>query len=168
MNPDDLKIARYYKPLNDSFNNIPIIIYPAKGDNDLTKAFSQNKKGSIEKYVLNVLSSDQSFCKDADIILVIVWNQDSNPNCDIWKVNANSLSDDSGFLYDVRIYENLTATSSLGVASGDTLTVLAAEEILLRELILGKGLSFDEASDRSKFQVKMPTANNPTQEFYSV
>lgn len=163
----NIKAARQFLPLTSKFNYIPIVIYAANGDNEIEKAFSRDESGCIEKYIDSVLIENATFVNDADMILAYVWNQDNIPNCDIWKINQNHLSDDSGFLYDVRIYKNLDCVTDIGVASGDSLILLAAEEILLRELILTKGLSFKEATDRIKYQVKMPTGNNPKENFYN-
>ena len=49
-------LAKQYIPLNFVFKTIPVIIYPAKDDGDLTKAFSKKDSASIEKYVFDTLS----------------------------------------------------------------------------------------------------------------
>jgi len=54
----------------------------------------------------------------------------------------------------------------MGVASGNTSIVLAAEELLLRELILKAGLSFAEASDRTVYQARFPIGYVPAEAFY--
>ena len=46
------------------------------------------------------------------------------------------------------------------------LIVVTAEEFLLRDLVLEKGLSFTEAADRVKYMPKFPPGMKPSEEFY--
>src|SRR5690606_15299740 len=111
-------------------------------------------QGCLERYVNSVLEDNLAYYQDADMVLAYVWNQEAVPYCDIWKVNRNDISDDSGFLYDARTYADHTVTTEMGVASGNSSIVVTAEEMLLRELIIKDGLSFVEAIDRSRYQAR--------------
>lgn len=163
---DGSSLSKQYLPLNSEFEGIPVIIYPAKDDGVLTKAFDRKEKGSINAYVDKLIRLDAAFIDGADMVIAIVWNQGNTPYCDIWKVTRNTYSDDSGFLYDVRIYKDTEVITNMGVASGNTSIVLTAEEMLLRELILLKGLSFKEAADRSLYRPHFPIGYVPDEEFY--
>lgn len=158
--------TKQYLPISYEFKKIPIVLYPAKDDGVLEKAFSRDKPGSLENYVNSVIEKEYDFYKDADLIIAYVWNQDKTPYSDIWKVNRNDISDDSGFLYDVRIYNNQHQVTDMGVASGNSSIVVTAEEMLLRELIMEDGLTVAEASDRRKFQARFPIGFVPAEEFY--
>jgi hypothetical protein len=164
--PDGSSKSKQYIPLVSEFERIPVVIYPAKDDGVLSKAFERSTPGNIESYVTKVLQQDGAFIDGADMVIAVVWNQDDTPYCDVWKVNRNTYSDDSGFLYDVRVYKDTQAITDMGVASGNTSIVLTAEEMLLRDLILSKGLPFREAADRSLYQARFPIGYVPDEQFY--
>jgi hypothetical protein len=159
-------LTKQYLPITDSYNEIPIVIYPAKDDGQIDKVFNRKGLGNLQKYVNQIIMENIDYYSDSDIVLAYIWNQGSTPYCDIWKVNRNQLSDDSGFLYDARIYKNTDQVTDMGVASGNTLIVLTAEEILLRDLILKNGLSFSEAANREKYYAHFPAGYVPIESFY--
>lgn len=159
-------LTKQYLPVSYQFRGTPVVLYPAKDDGELEQAFSRGKKGSLEEYINSIMEGDPDYYKDADMVLAYVWNQDAVPYCDIWKVMRNDLSDDSGFLYDVRIYADHKVTTEMGVASGNSSIVVTAEEMLLRDLVMVNKLSFIEASDRKKYQARFPVGYVPDEEFY--
>jgi len=166
MSADGSTQTKQYLPISYKFSNIPVVVYPAKDDGYLERAFSRIDHNSIQKYVSSVIKSDMGFCKDADMIIAYVWNQEDVPYCDLWRINRNEISDDSGFLYDARIYKGLEVITDMGVASGNSSIVLTAEEMLLRELIIGKGLSFEDASNRERYRARFPVGFVPAEGFY--
>lgn len=163
---DGSTLAKQYLPLTYKSNDIPIIIYPAKDDGQIEKAFSRNDNGCLECFVDRIVKNNIDYYDNADIILAYIWNQGSVPYCDMWKINQNRLSDDSGFLYDARIYKQLDQVMDMGVASGNTSIVLTAEEILLRDLVVKHHLSFDEAANRQKHHARFPVGYVPVENFY--
>ena len=166
MASDGSTQTKQYLPISCRYKNTPVVIYPAKDDGLLEKAFSRHKHGDLEKYVDTIIGNDAEFYEGADMILAYLWNQDETPYCDIWKIDRNDISDDSGFLYDVRVYKNHTRVMDMGVASGNSSIVLTAEELLMRELVVAGGLSFTEAADRSKYQARFPIGFVPAENFY--
>lgn len=160
-------LTKQYLPLSFTFGTVPVVAYPAKDDGKLEKAFNRTQPGTIERYITSILDKDSAFYTEADMVLAYVWNKDKTPCCDIWKITRNDISDDSGFLYDARIYENETQTTDLGVASGNSSIVLTAEEMLLRQLVLMEGLSFAEAAKRSRYNARFPIGYVPDEEFYT-
>lgn len=167
LSEDGSTLTKQYLPLSFTFGNIPVVAYPAKDDGNLEVAFDRTQSGAIEHYITSILDKDSAFYTEADMILVYVWNKDELPCCDIWKITRNDISDDSGFLYDARIYEGEIQTTDLGVASGNSSIVLTAEEMLLRQLILTEGLSFAEAADRSRYNARFPIGYVPDEAFYT-
>jgi len=167
LSEDGSTLSKQYLPLTASYRNIPVVIYPAKDDGRLEQAFSRLQPGVIEDYVNEVIQKHASDYIDADMIIVYVWNQDNTPCSDVWKVNRNSLSDDSGLLYDAHIYKGYEITTTLGIASGNSSIVLTAEEMLLRELVMKEGLSFIDAADRTKYSARFPIGYVPDESFYS-
>lgn len=159
-------LTKQYLPISYQFKNTPVVLYPAKDDGHIEKAFSRTDNGSLERYINSILESNLDYYKDADMILAYVWNQEAVPYCDIWKVTRNDISDDSGFLYDARIYADHTITTDMGVASGNSSIVVTAEEMLLRELIMKDGLSFVAAANRSRYQARFPIGYVPAESFY--
>jgi len=163
---DGSTLTKQYLPLSFTTGTMPVVAYPAKDDGKLEKAFPRNKPGMIEQYVTSLLEADAAYFKDADMVLAYVWNQEQTPCCDIWKIMRNDISDDSGFLYDARVYEGTVITPELGVASGNSSIVLTAEEMLLRELILKGKLSFIDAADRARYHARFPIGYVPAESFY--
>ncbi len=166
LSGDGSTLTKQYLPISYIYNSKPVVLYPAKDDGELEKAFPRDAKGSLESYVNTIIDANDEYYKDADMILAYVWNQEVVPYADIWKVSRNDLSDDSGFLYDVRIYEDKKVTSDMGVASGNSSIVLTAEEMLLREIVISNGKSIEEAADRTKYQARFPIGYVPDEEFY--
>jgi hypothetical protein len=76
-----------------------VIVYPAKDDGDITQVYSRDDT-SIISYLNDILSIYNSKCLGADVLICYVWNDKNIPMVDIWKMTRNSISDDSGFLYD--------------------------------------------------------------------
>lgn len=166
LSSDGSTLTKQYLPIVYNHNTIPIIIYPAKDDGQIERAFSRDDDGCLEQYIDKIVSDNIEYYRDADIILAYIWNQDSVPYCDMWKINRNRISDDSGFLYDAKIYKRFKQISDMGVASGNTSIVLTAEEILLRDLVLKKSLSFTEAANRQKYHARFPAGYVPVENFY--
>ena len=166
MAADGSTQTKQYLPIPHQYQGIPVVIYPAKDDGILEKAFSRKSKGALEEYIDSIIKQDLSFYRDADMILAYIWNQDKTPYGDVWKINRNDISDDSGFLYDVRIYKDHQAITDMGVASGNSSIVLTAEEMLLRDLIIKDGLTFVQAADRTKYQARFPIGFVPAESFY--
>lgn len=166
LSEDGSTFTKQYLPLSFSSNNIPVVAYPAKDDGKLEQAFSRSEHDAIERYISSILNSDSDFYNGADMVLAYVWNMKDIPCCDVWKITRNHISDDSGFLYDARIYENNTPTINLGIASGNSSIVLTSEEMLLRHLVLDEGLSFADAANRSRYTARFPIGYVPDEGFY--
>ena len=64
--------TKQYLPISYTFKNLPIVLYPAKDDGVLEKAFSRQNPGGLEKYVNSVIEKEYDFYKDADLIIVYV------------------------------------------------------------------------------------------------
>lgn len=166
LTQDGSTLTKQYLPLSFTSGPLPIVAYPAKDDGKIEQAFPRDQPGGIEQYVASLLKADPAYFKDADMILAYVWNQGTEPCCDIWKIMRNDISDDSGFLYDARVYQGTAQTSALGVASGNSSIVITAEEMLLRELIMKERLSFTEAADRERYHARFPIGYVPAETFY--
>lgn len=163
---DGSTLTKQYLPLSFTLGSLPVVAYPAKDDGKIEQAFSRHHPGGIEEYVTSLIEADRLYFKDADMILAYVWNQGTEPCCDIWKIMRNDISDDSGFLYDARVYQGRIQTLDLGVASGNSSIVVTAEEMLLRELIIKEGLSFVDAADRERYHARFPIGYVPAEAFY--
>lgn len=162
--------AKQYKPISTKLKvgrkMIPAVIYPAKDDGVIEKAFKRGNSGGIEKYLQECATKFEDKFKGADMILAYAWNDGVSRIIDPWVINRNRLSDDSGFLYEAMTIKEGEIVTDLGVGSGNSSIVITAEEFLLRDLILGRGLSFTEAADRVKYMPKFPPGMKPSEEFY--
>ncbi len=85
---------------------------------------------------------------------------------DVWTVSRNTISDDSGFLYDAFTLRDGEVCKDMGLASGNSLIVFTSEELLMRRLILQQGLSFLDAADRQRFMPDFPPGYFPRTPFY--
>lgn len=159
--------TKQYRPINMDFMGIPVALYPAKDDGDITQAYDRSDEGCIERYVKRALEAHLEKLTDADMLICYVWNDGNVPMVDPWKVMRNKLSDDSGFLYDAFTIKNMDIVTDMGISSGNSLIVFTSEEMLLRELVIDRGLSFKEAADRSKYMPKFPAGFLPSEQFYT-
>lgn len=159
-------LTKQYLPVSMNFNNLPLVIYPAKDDGRLEDILERKDINSIQTYITEVFLANWGLLKGADMAICVVWGNDGVPCCDIWKVSKNSMSNDSGFLYDVHIFKLHDKVTDMGVASGNTSMVITAEEMLLRELVLVKNLTIKEAADRNKYQARFPAGFLPEESFY--
>jgi hypothetical protein len=166
LGPDGSSQSKQYEPFTHAFGVTPVVIYPLKDDAVITKAFSRTQPGCLEAYVDELCAKNDDFIKGADMIVALVWNQDTTPMCDVWRVDRNRLSDDSGFLYDVRVFKGFSPVTDMGIASGNTSIVITAEEMLLRDLVMTQGLTFKQAADRKTYRAKFPLGYVPDEEFY--
>lgn len=77
-----------------------MVIYPAKDDGDISQAYSRKDSSSIISYLDEILPLYRKKLTDSDALICYIWNDGATPMVDVWKVMRNSISDDSGFLYD--------------------------------------------------------------------
>jgi hypothetical protein len=117
------------------------------------------------QYLKKIVPHHEERIKGADMLICYVWNDGKTPMVDIWKVMRNTISDDSGFLYDAFTLRDDTLETTMGTASGNSLIVFTAEELLLRRLILDEGMSFREAADRSKYFPAFPAGLIPGERY---
>lgn len=156
-------LAKQYLPISRKYKNIPIIIYPAKDDGNIVQAYSTEE--SIISYTDRVLPLHEDRITWADMLILYVWNDGTIPMVDIWKVIRNTISDDSWFLYDGFTLRGDSIETRMGTASGNSLIVFTAEELLLRKLIMEEGKSFTEAADRKKYFPAFPAGLIPGERF---
>ena len=159
-------MAKQYLPLSTRFLGIPTVIYPAKDDGEISQAYRRDNSESIEDYLKEVLPLYSTRLEGSDMLILYVWNDGEIPMVDIWKVMRNSISDDSGFLYDGFTLKWRDIETSMWTASGNSLIVFTAEELLLRRLVMDEGKTFLEASDREKYFPIFPAWLIPSEWFF--
>ena len=162
--------AKQYVPISTKLKvgkrSIPAIIYPAKDDGQIEKAFNRKTPKVIETYLQECALKFNTEFSSADLVIAYAWNDGKARIIDPWFLTRNKISNDSGFLYDAMTIKEGEIVKDMGVASGNSNIVMAVEELLLRELVLEKGLSLSEASDRTKYFPKFPAGMKPEEEFY--
>jgi hypothetical protein len=155
--------AKQYLPFRIFHEHIPMIVYPAKDDGNITQAYG-TKRG-IEEYIQEISIHYTERLSNADMVLIYIWNDGTTRMADIWKVSRNTISDDSWFLYDGFTLRELAIESGMWTASGNSLIVFTAEELLLRKLILEQGKTFEEASNREQYFPAFPSGLIPKESF---
>lgn len=164
------KEAKQYMPISTKLKvgkkEIPAVIYPAKDDGYIEKAFDRNKKGAIEEYLQECALKFKDEFEKADLVLAYAWNDGKDRIVDAWFLTKNRISDDSGFLYDIMTIKEGEVVRDMGIGSGNSSIVVTVEELLLRDLILDRGLSFEQAADREKYFPKFPPGMKPSEDFY--
>ena len=93
-------MAKQYLPFSTRFLDIPAVVYPAKDDGEIPQAYRRDNSESIQDYLREVLPLYSTRLEGSGMLILYVWNDGKIPMVDIWKVMRNSISDDSGFLYD--------------------------------------------------------------------
>ena len=157
--------VKQYLPMSMKFGGKPSIVYPAKDDGNISQAYPGDGIASITEYLHTSLALHSKKLEDADMLILYVWNDGIVPMVDVWKVMRNSISDDSGFLYDNFTLKGNAIDTSMGEASGNSLIVFTAEEFLLRRLIIEEGKTFLEASDRELYFPIFPAGLMPSERF---
>lgn len=160
------KHAKQYTPFNMDILWIPAVIYPARDDGDITQAFARDNPESMREYLTQVLDKYQWRIAWSDMLIMYVWNDGTTPMVDVWKVMRNTISDDSGFLYDGFTLRDSTIETSMWTASGNSLIVFTAEELLLRKLIMEDKKNFRDASDRTLYMPSFPKDMVPSEGFF--
>jgi len=120
----------FYNCLNYFYKDTQIIVWP---DADAKKSYKNHDSKSLEKYILNILSTDKDYYQDASYIICFIWSYNGEKMIDVWKFNDNHVDDRSGPLGNARVYKNGKICTNLGLASGNTLLVLGYEEKLRRQ-----------------------------------
>ncbi len=159
--------AKQYLPFTGNIQGIPMVIYPAKDDGDISQAYSRKDPTSIMSYLSETIPLYTEKIRWANILICYVWNDGIIPMVDVWKVMRNNISDDSGFLYDGFTIKWKDLETNMGLASGNSLIVFTAEEILLRDLIMKQGKTFLEAADRSRYFPAFPAWLMPSEQFFT-
>lgn len=123
----------FYNPFTMELGNIPTIVYPAKG---VDEVFSKHDKGCVERYLQGIWNLHNGLVNpDTEYMIGMVWNDDANKMLDLW-THRNSKGYGFGPLIDVKLFRNFSQyipdQNKQGVdegsASGNTLVLLAAEE----------------------------------------
>lgn len=162
------KHAKQYTPFNMDILWIPAVIYPARDDGDITRAFSRENPESMKEYLSRTLADHQARIYWADMLIMYVWNDGVTPMVDVWKVMRNTISDDSGFLYDGFTIRDSIIETTMWTASGNSLIVFTAEELLLRKLIIEEKKSFQVASNRTLYMPSFPKDMVPSEGFFVI
>lgn len=130
------KLGFEYKPNHSFYRNLDcfvdgkqVIVWP---DAEAIGAYKGFSKSDIEKYISEIIESDEYF-SDATYYVVFIWDMDGDKMADIWKMNENYVDDRSGPLSEGRVYREGVLTTDLGLASGNTLLVLGYEEKMRRQ-----------------------------------
>lgn len=158
--------AKQYLPFTREYLGIPAVIYPAKDDGDISKAYIRSESTSIDRYLDEVIPLYQKKIIGADALICYLWNDGDIPMVDVWKVMRNSISDDSWFLYDGFTLRWKDLETSMWLASGNSLIVFTVEELLFRRLVMDEGKTFHEAADRSIYFPAFPTWHIPSEPFF--
>jgi len=126
-----------YKPNHSWYRNFDykiwgkhVVCYPDKDAVDSYRGFNYE---SLGEYLESVLDQHKESYKDADYLIIFIWNLEGNKMMDVWKMNANYVDDRSGPLGAVKVYKDGKECSDLEVASGNTLLILGYEEKLRRQ-----------------------------------
>jgi hypothetical protein len=124
-------MARHFIPFNLKLKNIPVIVYPVKDGAPLQDIFES--KFEIQRHLEDLYSQNSSIQK-FDYHIVFVWNLEGNRMTDVWMHRMANWDNSSGPLVECMIFENLKESNDAGIASGDTLIVLAREEEFRRKI----------------------------------
>lgn len=119
----------FYNDITFNINSIQVIVWP---DVDAKESYKNITKKDLENYLRKIIESD-SYFKDSSYIIAFIWSFNGEKMVDIWKFTQNHVDDRSGPLGDVRVYREGQISKDLGLASGNTLLVLASEEKLRRQ-----------------------------------
>jgi len=120
----------FYNPINFTIQNKHVIVYP---DKDALESYREFEYYDLDNYLKDILAKNQEYFKNADYLIIFLWNYKGEKMMDVWKFDPNSVDDRSGPTGGVKIFQNGKVCKKLGMASGNTLLVLGYEEKLRRQ-----------------------------------
>ena len=106
-----------------------LIIYP---DLSLLSAWSDNKQVLINE-ISQIITADKSYYNEFEYMICFAWADGPKKMLDVWKYYKNDFDEASGYLSDVKIYEDGKEVTIAGVASGQSLMILGLEENFRRQ-----------------------------------
>lgn len=120
----------FYNSLDYFIKDIQVIVWP---DADSKLAYWDMSQEELGKYLEKIVASDKEYYNDASYLITFLRSYQWSKMIDVWKFTDNGISNRSGPLGEVRVYEKGLVCSHLWLASGNTLLVLWYEEKLRRQ-----------------------------------
>lgn len=154
-------MGRQYKPFSYKIGEIPLIIYGGKDEHPLSEIFDPKDHHSIQKHLEQLYDKHPEVLNKGTYHIVLVWNLDQQRMTDVWIHTSENWSNTSGPLIECVTFRNLEKCTDAGIASGDSIIMVAREEELRRELD-NLALYFD----RSQYIPTFPDGMQPTEVFY--
>jgi len=149
-------MARQYKPFSLKILDQNLIVYPVLDENPLQDIYKNHSE--IVSQLQNLYQKNQNVLKGQYHIL-FVWNLEGKRMTDVWIHLVNEWSD-SGPVLECYTFRDLEPCKDAGIASGDSIIVLAREEELRRRC-----KNLNDYLDRSKTQAEFPEGLQPDQNF---
>ncbi len=150
-----------YKPFNHRANDVPLIIYPVKSDDNSVKNIVKDSAHILRKL-------DELYAKYSEELqigiyhIVFIWGWGGYFMTDIWIYRQAFFSDEYGdtSLDFCKTYKDLEPHQAAGLASQNTIVTLGREQEHR-----WKFDSVEEYVDRSKSIPDFPTGFTPSEEF---
>ncbi len=143
----------FYKPLIFKINDIPTIVYPCGGVEEI---FDRTEKGNIEKYLTKLFEKNE--ITKGDFNIIILWNEGKDIMSDVWIYDCEW---ESGALTDTKIFKNFELTTEMGTGAEDGLILLGREAEHRKK-------RKDIEDYINKKRPKLPGKLNPKKEFYKL
>lgn len=117
--------ARQYLPIYlDIFNDLTIMVYPAKDESPLTDITDKEK---LIKSIKKTYAEHEDILQKGNYHIIFAWNRNGSLMLDVW-VHTDNTHSDSGPLLEFYGYSDGMPSSNKDIASGDTVVILGREE----------------------------------------
>ncbi len=123
----------FYNPFTMELGNIPTIVYPARG---LNEVFDRKDRSCLERYLTGLWDLNNGLVSSAtEYMVAMLWNEGTDKMTDLW-THRNSECYGFGPLIDIKLFRNFQhyipdqnkKDIEEGSASGNTIVLLAVEE----------------------------------------
>jgi hypothetical protein len=146
----------FYLPIKTQYHNLPIIIYPYNG---VENVFDRNEQGCIETFINNLFDKHPHLSEATiQYFIVILWENDGNLMTDVWTFGEFE-SWQAGPSIRVDNFNNDELVVNGDVTAGDGLVMLGREEEQRRN-------SHDVAAYITGPRPHLPGTIDPKESFY--
>lgn len=121
------KIMTFYNPFRLEIKNVPIIVYPSQG---LENVLDRTNKYSIERNLFTLYKRNSDKIREkGEYHIVIQWAEKGKPDImtDVW-IYDKVESWGSGPLVDAKVFRDEQIVKDIGVGCGNELIMLGREE----------------------------------------
>lgn len=151
-------MSQFYKPIPLTIQNIPILVYPMKGIEELV---NRGDNSSIQLHLEKLYRANEGVVI-GKLHIAILWVDDSHIMTDIWQYTQIE-TENTGFTIDCKTFQDIEPITGNGLTASDGLIMLG-RETEFQEKVRKQSRSIDKFVFGER--PILPDEINPTEYFY--